>query len=102
MAIPKIIYQTYKSSKLPVLTRWHIHRMKKKNPEYRYEFYDDLRIDAFISEAYGKEVFDLYKRINIGAAKADFFRYAILYKHGGVYVDIDSLIKKKLDDFILP
>ena len=101
MAIPKTIYQTFKTSKLPLLTRWHIARMKKKNPEYKYEFYDDKRINEFILSSYGEDILALYQRINIGAAKADFFRYAILYKKGGVYLDIDSLAVNKLDEFIL-
>jgi inositol phosphorylceramide mannosyltransferase catalytic subunit len=102
MAIPKTIFQTFKTSDLPFITQWHIKRMKKRNPEYDYQFYDDSRIDKFIKEEYGNDIFELYKRINIGAAKADFFRYAILYKKGGIYLDIDSLLLKKLDDFILP
>jgi mannosyltransferase OCH1-like enzyme len=102
MAIPKTIFQTYKTPNLPFLTRWHIGRMKKRNPDYDYQFYDDARIDSFIKDEFGQDVYALYKRINIGAAKADFFRYAILYKKGGVYLDIDSLILTQLDDFILP
>ncbi|MBN2893758.1 MAG: hypothetical protein JXL97_17950 [Bacteroidales bacterium] len=102
MAIPKTIYQTFKTSKLPLLTKWHIWNLKKKNPEYNYVFFDDKKIDAFIKEEFDEKTYQLYKRINIGAAKADFFRYAILYKRGGIYLDIDSLILKKLDDFILP
>jgi len=102
MAIPKTIIQTFKTSKLPFLTRWHIRMLKKRNPEYDYQFYDDVKIDGFIKDEFGQEIFDLYKKINIGAAKADFFRYAVLYKNGGVYLDVDSLILNKLDDFILP
>ncbi|MGY0039768.1 glycosyltransferase family 32 protein [Pedobacter sp. NJ-S-72] len=89
MSIPKIIHQTFKTSKLPVITRWHIARFRKKNPEYSYEFYDDLRIEAFLLKEFDEDMLSLYKRINIGAAKADFFRYAVLYKKGGVYLDID-------------
>lgn len=102
MAIPKIIYQTFKTSNLPLLTKFHIWNLKRKNPEYDYQFYDDDRIDSFIKIEFDKDTYELYKQINIGAAKADFFRYAILYKKGGIYLDIDSLILKKLDDFILP
>jgi len=102
MSIPKIIHQTFKSDKLPFLTRWHISRFRKKNPEYAYEFYDDARIEAFLLEEFGSETLQLYKKLNIGAAKADFFRYAVLYKKGGIYVDIDSGINSKLDDFIKP
>lgn len=102
MAIPKTIFQTFKTDILPFITRWHIRRMREKNPEYDYQFFDDLRVDHFVEEEFGQEVFSLFKRIDIGAAKADFFRYAILYKKGGIYLDIDSLIVKKLNDFILP
>jgi mannosyltransferase OCH1-like enzyme len=101
MAIPKIIYQTFKNEKLPFLTRWHIKRLKRKNPEFEYQFYSDDRISEFILNEFGKEIYELYDRINIGAAKADFFRYAILYKKGGIYLDIDSLSVIKLENFIL-
>lgn len=102
MSIPKIIHQTFKTATLPFLTRWHISRFRKKNPDYAYEFYDDARIDDFLEKEFGKETLALYKKINIGAAKADFFRYAVLYKKGGVYVDIDSGINGSLNNFIKP
>jgi len=102
MPIPKIIYQTYKTAQLPLITRWHIKRFKQRNPEYEYQFYDDQRISEFIMNEYGQEIFALYSRISIGAAKADFFRYAILFKNGGVYLDIDSQNVHQLDSFILP
>lgn len=100
MSIPKVIYQTFKNDQLPFLTRWHIKRMRLRNPKYDYQFFDDKRVDEFILKEFGKEVFELYRTINIGAAKADFFRYAVLYKYGGVYLDIDSLNVKALDSFI--
>jgi len=102
MAIPKTIYQTYSSSRLPVLTRWHVRNMRRRNPEYDYQFYDDDRVDDFIRNEYGGEVLGLYRRINIGAAKADLFRYAVLYRRGGVYLDIDSLLVDSLDSFLAP
>jgi inositol phosphorylceramide mannosyltransferase catalytic subunit len=102
MAIPKIIYQTFKTKKLPLITRLVIAWTKFNNPGYTYEFYDDERIKHFILNEYGEKVYNTYKKINIGAAKADFFRYAILYKTGGIYLDIDSIIIKKLDSFLCP
>lgn len=102
MSIPKIIHQTFKSKDLPFITKWHISRFKKRNPDYIYEFYDDARIEKFLAEEFEPEILKLYRRLNIGAAKADFFRYAVLLKKGGVYVDIDSSIKGSLNDFINP
>ncbi|WP_442589792.1 glycosyltransferase family 32 protein [Pedobacter sp. AW31-3R] len=102
MSIPKIIHQTFKTSGLPLITRWHISKFRKRNPEYAYEFYDDERIEQFIADEYNEEILQLYRKINIGAAKADFFRYLILFKKGGIYLDIDSSISGKLKDFIQP
>lgn len=102
MSIPKTIYQTFKSKKLPFITQWHISRFRKRNPDYKYEFYDDVRIENFLAQEYDEDTLSLYKKLNIGAAKADFFRYAILLKKGGIYLDIDSTIKGSLNDFIRP
>lgn len=102
MPIPKTIIQTYKQAKLPWLTRWHIARLLDRNKSYRYEFYDDAAVSAFIKGAYPPSIFKMYERLAIGAAKADFFRYAVLNKKGGVYLDIDSLIPHKLDEWLLP
>lgn len=100
MAIPKIIFQTYVNDRLPVVTKFFIWWMKRQNKDYRYEFYDDARIDRFLKEEYPQEVFNAYSKLAIGAAKADFFRYAVLYKYGGVYVDIDGAIIRPLSDII--
>ncbi|MFD2161730.1 glycosyltransferase family 32 protein [Paradesertivirga mongoliensis] len=88
--------------KLPFITRWHVSNFRKKNPEYQYEFYDDGRIESFFETEFEDNVLQAYRRLNIGAAKADMFRYAILLKKGGIYLDIDSGIKGRLSDFILP
>ena len=100
MAIPKNIFQTFKTSNLPWITRYYIFRMRKKNPDWNYEFYDDKRILEFFENEFPPEYLKAYKRLTIGAAKADFFRYAILYKKGGVYIDIDSYVSSPFKKFI--
>jgi mannosyltransferase OCH1-like enzyme len=100
MAIPKVIYQTYKTKRIPWLIRLYIRLFMWKNKGYRYEFYDDGRIDRFIREEYPPVVHEAYSRLQIGAAKADFFRYAILYKYGGIYLDLDGRILVNLDKYL--
>ena len=101
MAIPKQIFQTFKTKNLPWLTKYHVWKMRKMNPEYSYNFFDDTMILDFLENEYPVEYLKAYKKLTIGAAKADFFRYAILYKRGGVYLDIDSGVKKSFDKFVL-
>lgn len=100
MAIPKQIFQTYKTDDLSWVTRLNMWKIKKRNPAYKYYFYDDAAVLKFFREEMPEEYFRAYERLTIGAAKADFFRYAVLYVKGGVYLDLDSSIKKPLDSFI--
>lgn len=102
MSIPKNIFQTFKTKELPLITRWHIWNMKRMNPEYQYYLYDDNDIQVFFQENFPSEYLKAYNQLTIGAAKADFFRYAILYIYGGIYLDIDSGMSKPLRKLILP
>ena len=43
-----------------------------------------------------------WHRLRAGAAKADYWRYCILYIHGGVYLDLDSGIARPLEQVIAP
>lgn len=100
MPIPKNIFQTFRTSDLPWITRFYIYRMKKKNPAWNYEFYDDSRILDLFENHFPPEYLKAYKSLTIGAAKADFFRYAVLYQFGGVYLDIDGYVKTPFRKFI--
>jgi 2-polyprenyl-3-methyl-5-hydroxy-6-metoxy-1,4-benzoquinol methylase len=103
MAIPKIIHQTYFSEDaLPPEIVKNIEYLKKNNPEWEYRFYDDKDVLEFISKNYPSEILNLFNKINpnYGAAKADLFRYLLMYKVGGVYLDIKSTSKNPLDKII--
>ncbi|WP_313266975.1 glycosyltransferase family 32 protein [Epilithonimonas vandammei] len=102
MAIPKQIFQTFKTKKLPFITKWHIWNMKRRNPDYSYQLFDDNEVRIFLEQEFPPEYLKAYDRLTIGAAKADFFRYAILYKKGGVYLDVDSGMTKPLKYLIKP
>jgi mannosyltransferase OCH1-like enzyme len=98
--ISKKIYQTWFTKKLDSNILDIIDNMKQLNSSYDYELYDDDDMFYFIKENYGKEVISAYESLQIGAAKADLWRYLILYKNGGIYLDIDSSIYSNLDNLI--
>jgi len=99
-AFPKMIYQTWATKTLPPKIQHSIDNMLKANSNYGYQLYDDEDMLSFISNNYDSSVVDCFNSLRIGAAKADLWRYLILYKHGGVYLDVDSIIFGKLDDLI--
>jgi hypothetical protein len=100
--IPRLIHQTFKSHELPLELQRNVDQIKLLNPGWMHRIYDDADIAAFIRENYGQTVFDYYQRINprYGAARADLFRYLLLYQRGGVYLDIKSTMTRPLDDVL--
>ncbi|QJD99902.1 hypothetical protein HH212_07595 [Massilia forsythiae] len=103
-AIPRIIHQTFYDRNLPGPLKANVERMKALNPGWEYRFYDDADIEAFIKQNYPAFVWDYYERIDkrYGAARADFFRYLLMYKVGGVYLDIKSGALRPLDSVLKP
>lgn len=102
--IPKIIHQTFQSKVLPAEFQANVDQLRALNPEWQYNLYDDADIEHFISQEYGSYVLNYYKRINprYGAAKADLFRYLLLYRYGGVYLDIKSTCSRPIDEILQP
>ena len=98
--IPKTVYQTWYDKNIPYVAKNNIKKMKKLNPDYKFILYDDSDILEFITKNYDDRILSAYKKLTIGASKADFFRYLILYKKGGIYLDLDSVILKNLDELI--
>lgn len=82
----------------------NIEFMRSNNPDWDYTLYDDRDIENYISANYPSEFLKYYKRINpkYGAARADFFRYLLMYLEGGVYLDIKSAVKIPLTIALLP
>jgi hypothetical protein len=100
--IPRIVHQTYPSKDLPEALRKNVERLRALNPGWSIRLYDDADIHEFISREYGAAVLDRYLRISpvYGAARADLFRYLLIYRLGGVYLDIKSMADHPLDDIL--
>lgn len=78
--------------------------MQFNNPEWKYCFYDDADVQNYVLLNYGAVFRDYLQAINpkYGAARADLFRYLLIYKEGGVYLDIKSRISRPLNEVIRP
>lgn len=100
--IPKIIHQTFHNSTLPPALMENVEKIKLMNPDWEYRFYDDADIADFIRKNYDLGILRQFSKINpiYGAARADLFRYLLMYKCGGIYLDIKSSLKKPLNEVI--
>jgi hypothetical protein len=92
---PKVLISTIKDkSKIP---KHILENRKKFASNYVDIIFDDEDCIKFLEKYYGKKVSDKFKEIKKGAHKADLFRYAYLYKFGGLYVDIKTVFIKDVD-----
>jgi len=101
--IPRLIHQTCPCKEcLPVEIQENIRKICDLNPSWEYCLYDDDDIEAYILKYYGLEILRVYQKINYsyGAARADLFRYLLMYAEGGIYLDIKSSVTNPLDDVI--
>jgi len=98
--IQKNIFQSWKTTNLHPRIQKITKKIKLLNPNYAYHLYTDKDMDDFVNENYKGEIAECYNRLNIIVAKVDFWRYLVLYKYGGIYLDMDSDININLDKFI--
>jgi len=94
--IPKKIHYCWLSGeKIPKNIQNFINTWKHIMPEYEIVKWDSSRFDVnsnlFVKEAYQTKKW---------AFASDYIRLYALYNEGGIYLDVDVLVKKKFDEFL--
>ena len=101
--IPRIIHQTWFEEltidKYPQLVRL---QNSWKSSGWAYRFYSDTDVEQYIQSNFPARFLRAYQSLTPGAYKADFFRYLVLMKDGGIYADIDVMLDTTLDSFVTP
>jgi mannosyltransferase OCH1-like enzyme len=85
--IPLNIYQTWHTKNLPDKMKNVTQKIILNNPVFKYYLYDDDDCRNFIKDNFDNTVLDAFDSLIPGAYKADLWRYCILYKNGGIYLD---------------
>ncbi|MBR5621713.1 MAG: hypothetical protein IKW49_00840 [Opitutales bacterium] len=95
LAIPKIIWQTNFSEKstLPIYLNYRFNRLLASDFEHRYVS-TEARLKFFRETPlpFMPDALEVYEKLADGAAQADFWRIAVLYLEGGIYMDIDATL----------
>lgn len=101
--IPKIVHQTWRSDSLPSIFQKINEANKKMNTAFEFKIWSHKPgppdIDEFIKKEY-PDIYDIFNDAKYGVQKADIARIAILYHYGGVYIDLDILSLKKLEELV--
>ena len=97
--VPKKIYRCYSTKEKMKDFQEVFDLTKNRMKDYEQVFFDDQEVESFIKSGFSERIYDAYRHINpdYGAARADFFRYLIIYLHGGVYMDIKTGPRKDLN-----
>jgi inositol phosphorylceramide mannosyltransferase catalytic subunit len=100
--IPTTIHQTYPTSELPVPLQTNVDILKAANAGWEHTLYTDPDIERFIRKTYGAAILASYLRLNpeYGPARADLFRYLLIYRLGGVYLDIKSTFDRPISEAV--
>lgn len=98
-AIPKIIFQTWKTHDLPKQFAYWSGTWKKYNPDYKYVLWDDKENREFVVK-YFDWFLETYDSYDAGIKRADAIRYMFLYRHGGIYADLDFECLKPFDELL--
>jgi mannosyltransferase OCH1-like enzyme len=93
--IPKNIHQVWLGGKLPDKYRVLSESWKRLHPAWQYRLWTDKDVESFGLKNKGL----FYKAKNMGQ-RSDIFRYEILNRHGGIYIDTDFECLKPFDDLL--
>lgn len=96
--IPKIIWQTgrdsYENLQYPLTNC--ANTWMQLNPDWEYRYADQKKKYSDIVEFGDQDFIELSEHL-FGKYIADLWRYIMLYQHGGVYSDLDSICWLSLD-----
>ena len=85
--IPFHIYQVWHNKEeMPPSVRKSVERLKMQNPEFEHHLFDEKECRQFIATHF-PSIVKTYDSILPHAIKADLWRYCIMYKLGGIYLD---------------
>lgn len=101
--IPRVVYQLALGQRVPERLVAVRECLIAKNPNWHFRLLDDEAVEEFVNEAYGPAMLARYLKIRpcYGAARADLARYLIIYRMGGLYLDLKSTADRPLDEVIL-
>lgn len=96
--IPKIIHACWLgSAEMPQVYKNYIEGWKKLNPDFEVKVWTDNDFEEYYDDSLF--VRDCLEKKKYGFL-ADYFRFTVLYKFGGIYIDTDVEMLKPISEFL--
>jgi len=99
--IPKIIHQIWSGIDEPLPEHFRLfgETWKEYHPDWKYEFWDNERMNNFIRKYY-PQYWDTYQSFQYNIQRFDAIRYLILDQMGGMYADFDTECLRPHDELL--
>ena len=100
--IPRIIWQTFKSSDPPP---WIVEKRETWvhfAPSFDVRVHTDEEVDSLLRMNFPTRMYSMFKRMPLPVMKADLWRYAVIYLYGGVYADSDTTANTQVSRWLDP
>ncbi|MBU4530975.1 MAG: hypothetical protein KUA43_05440 [Hoeflea sp.] len=88
MTTPRLLSQTWKSDALPPRADAFRRGWLTHNPDLQYRLFDNAASRTVVADV-APEHLDAYDAMPFPVMRADVFRYAVIFRDGGMYADID-------------
>ena len=89
--VPPVVYQTWHTKDMHYVWVEQFRTMKELNSHIEFKLFTDQECREYIKANFDNKVLWAYDTLAPTAFKADLWRYCVLYKEGGVYLDIKLL-----------
>ena len=91
-AIPKLLWQTNYTKRVTLAVYFNYIWNRVLAPTFEYRLFSDEQCLTYVKQHFDGPIADAYAKLQVGAAKADFWRVLVLWREGGVYLDVDAAL----------
>jgi hypothetical protein len=98
--VPLVVYRSWITDKIPRGMLDAVNKTIEMTPEFDNYFYSDAECLKFIEDNFEPNVANAFRSFKPGAYQSDLWRYCILYKKGGVYINIPAVLQMPLFDIL--
>ncbi len=101
-SIPRVICQYWDGAVPPGDIRSMINSWIATHRDYRHQLFNDATALQYLRDHCTPDASKAFQRTRDRAQRADLFRMAYLYTHGGIYIDADDRCRGSLEQLLKP
>lgn len=99
--IPLVVYQAWQDDKVGRTHKLAIEEMHDRNPEFDFVLAtNEFQFDFMNTNFAGDDILRVFNGSQNGVMSADIFRYCILHKFGGIYLDYSKQLHNPLKNYL--